>query len=96
MGIEQRPRRGRPALHKKPPKPSRTDSDPLNPAVPNLTDQGNAIRLVRRYGCTMHYVWPWEKWLVWNGQRWEEDNMGEVVRRAKATVRIMYPRERCC
>jgi putative DNA primase/helicase len=30
------------------------------------------------------------RWLVWNGRRWEFDEMGEVFRRAKGTVMSIY------
>ena len=29
-------------------------------------------------------------WYTWTGQRWEEDKAGEIMRRAKATVRTIY------
>ena len=32
----------------------------------------------------------WNYWLIWNGSRWQRDLTGEVLRRAKATVRHIY------
>ena len=55
-----------------------------------LTDLGNAERLVALHGQDLRYCHPWGKWLVWDGQRWQEDSTAEVMRRAKETVRLMY------
>lgn len=56
----------------------------------NLTDMGNAERLVARHGEDLRYVNAWRRWLVWTGQRWEVDDTGAVHRRAKETVREIY------
>ncbi len=56
----------------------------------NLTDTGNAERLVARYGENLHYCYAWGRWLVWDGKRWKCDEGGEVDRLAKATVRSIY------
>jgi putative DNA primase/helicase len=56
----------------------------------NLTDLGNAKRLVHRHGRNLYYCWPWRKWLVWDGQRWIKDDTGEVYRLAKETVAAIY------
>jgi P4 family phage/plasmid primase-like protien len=56
----------------------------------NLTDLGNAERLVARHGDDLRYVHPWGKWLVWDGKRWAVDAAGEVERRAVETVRSIY------
>ena len=53
---------------------------------PNLTDRGNAIRLVREFGPLMRYCHPWKKWLVWEGERWEIDRRGTPAWRAKCTI----------
>src|SRR5262249_50246008 len=47
----------------------------------NLTDVGNARRLVNRHGADMRHCHPWKKWLCWDGRRWSEDDTGEAVRR---------------
>ena len=54
------------------------------------TDLGNAQRLTARHGRDLRYVKPWNRWLVWDGRRWAQDNTGEVQRRAKHAVRRMY------
>jgi putative DNA primase/helicase len=53
----------------------------------NLTDVGTAQRLVDRHGIDLHYLYAWNKWLVWNGQAWEFDETGEAERRLKETLR---------
>ena len=58
--------------------------------VHNLTDLGNAERLVAAHGDDLRYVHPWRRWLWWNGQRWAVDVTGEVERRAVETVRSIY------
>ena len=52
----------------------------------NLTDRGNAIRLVREFGQVMRYCHPWRKWLVWEDGRWEIDRRGTPALRAKCTI----------
>jgi putative DNA primase/helicase len=56
----------------------------------NCTDQGNGQRLVARHGQDLCYMYPWKKWLVWDGRRWTIDETGEVQRRAKETVQSIY------
>jgi putative DNA primase/helicase len=56
----------------------------------NLTDLGNAARLVHRHGRNLRYCWLWRKWLVWDGKRWVKDDTGEVYRLAKETVASIY------
>jgi putative DNA primase/helicase len=60
----------------------------------NLTDLGNATRLVHRHGRNLRYCWLWRKWLVWDGKRWVKDDTGEVYRRAKDTVASIYQEAR--
>ena len=52
-----------------------------------LTDYGNAQRLVAADGSELRYCAVFRRWFVFDGTRWAEDNNGEVMRRAKATVR---------
>src|SRR5215217_151446 len=56
----------------------------------NLTDLGNAARLIHRHGEDLRYCWLWRKWLVWHGKRWIKDDTGEVYRLAKETVASIY------
>lgn len=54
------------------------------------TDVGNGERLARRHGKDIRYCWQWHKWLVWDGRRWRVDATGDVVQRAKETIRALY------
>ena len=56
----------------------------------NLTDMGNAERLVDRHGGDLLYCKPLGGWFFWDGRRWKPDDTGEVERRAKETVRSIY------
>lgn len=71
--------------------PAAEDPSPARLApVPHRTDTGNAIRLIRRHGKDLRYIARRHEWIVWNGKRWEVDETGEVMRRAKDTVRHIY------
>jgi P4 family phage/plasmid primase-like protien len=63
---------------------------PRPPAGFNLTDLGNAERFIARHGENVRYCFPWRKWLVWTGARWERDDVGQVHQLAKETVRSIY------
>ncbi|MDQ3318428.1 MAG: phage/plasmid primase, P4 family, partial [Actinomycetota bacterium] len=56
----------------------------------NLTDLGNAERFAARHGEGVRYCYPWRKWLVWTGARWERDDAGRIHQLAKETVRAIY------
>jgi putative DNA primase/helicase len=54
----------------------------------NLSDAGNAERLAARYGDRLRYVWGWNKWLYYDGVRWNPEVGDEMARRlAVETVR---------
>jgi putative DNA primase/helicase len=54
------------------------------------TDLGNARRFVSRHGKDIRFIPEWNKWIVWNGSRWEIDDDGAAMRLAKETVEAMY------
>lgn len=56
----------------------------------DLTDLGNARRLVAQHGEDLRYCFPWSCWLVWDGRVWRKDETGEVMRLAKSTVSSIY------
>lgn len=56
----------------------------------NLTDLGNAGRLVADHGDDLRYCYPWGVWLIWDDRRWAVDETGEIHRRAKRTVAGIY------
>jgi putative DNA primase/helicase len=51
------------------------------------SDQWNAERWVDDHGDDFRYVYPWKRWLVWDGHRWDIDHTEAVMRRAKDTIR---------
>jgi putative DNA primase/helicase len=55
-----------------------------------LTDLGNAYRFARRHGDGLRYSPPRSMWLVYTGQRWEWDELGEARRLAKETARSIW------
>jgi putative DNA primase/helicase len=56
----------------------------------NLTDLGNSERFIAHHGEDVRYCYPWRKWLVWTGTKWERDDAGRVHKLAKETVRLIY------
>lgn len=48
-----------------------------------LSDLGNARRLVNTFADNLRYVPQWGRWLTWTGTRWTVDTTGEVDRHAK-------------
>ncbi len=51
------------------------------------TDGGNSEAFADDHRGQVRYCHAWSKWLVDDGQRWNQDATGEVERRAKATAR---------
>ena len=62
--------------------------EPLEP--PHLSDAGNAQRFARDHRGSIHYAPALKTWFVWDTRRWARDELGEVMRRAKATVNGIY------
>ncbi len=56
----------------------------------NLTDMGNANRLVHHFGKDIRYCKAWSKWLIWDGRRWAEDRTDKIFQYAKKTVLFVY------
>lgn len=56
----------------------------------NLTDLGNAERLVAAHGQDIRFCYAWGKWFIWDNMRWAIDDTGEILRLAKGTVRGIY------
>jgi putative DNA primase/helicase len=54
-----------------------------------LTDYGNAERLVAQHGDNVRFV-SGIGWLVWDGARWARDRTGQLLRCAKLTARALY------
>ncbi len=54
-----------------------------------LTDTGNAERLVDRYGDRIRFVTLWDKWIVYDGKRWQKDEARHLEQMAKKTARAI-------
>jgi putative DNA primase/helicase len=52
-----------------------------------LSDYTNALAFVREHGQDLRYCFPWKSWLIWTGTYWTRDVTGEVMRRAKQTIK---------
>ena len=65
-----------------------TSTKPLNDF--KLTDLGNAERLVKMHGKSIKYCFPMKKYFVYDSQRWNSDNTGELRRMAKSVVKDLY------
>ena len=51
------------------------------------TDVGNGIRFRYTHCERVRYCHEWQKWLIWDGRRWEPDRSGRAVMLAKETAR---------
>ncbi len=67
----------------------RKTSDADVAASLNLTDLGNANRLLNSHGGDLRYC-PSLGWHVWDGTRWKRDELGQVFERAKRTAVALY------
>jgi putative DNA primase/helicase len=72
--------------------PGKRREDMQDPLFFSFTDLGNAERLVDRYGADLFYCSEFNKWFVWDGTRWVEDNSRAVQRMAHETIRKLKER----
>jgi len=56
----------------------------------HFTDMGNAERLVDLHGPNIRYCYPYKRWFVWDGKRWNGDNMGLLRKMCKDVIKSMY------
>jgi putative DNA primase/helicase len=70
--------------------PGQPDASQATTKTANLTDRGNAIRLVKAHGQEIRHCYPWNKWFAWDGTRWRIDDTGEVPRRAKRMLENLF------
>ena len=54
------------------------------------TDQGNAERLIHRFGPILRHSWQRGKWLKWNGKCWEWDDGENIAFYAQLISRSIY------
>jgi len=52
----------------------------------DLNDYGNGKRLVNKYEKCIRYANEWDKWLIYNKNRWEKDKIGAIDRMAKSII----------
>lgn len=52
----------------------------------SFTDEGNAQRLILRFGHRIRYVHAQKAWFVWDGSRWRQDDNETVLGFARETV----------
>jgi putative DNA primase/helicase len=52
----------------------------------NLTELGNARRLVKLFGDRIRYCHAWKAWFIWDGSRWLRDESGEIYRLTKRSI----------
>lgn len=60
------------------------------PAHYNLTDLGNAERLIDKYGEDLRFCQERNLWLIWRGTHWHWDLGAEIQRYAQLTARSIY------
>ncbi len=56
----------------------------------SFNDAGNGRRLIALFGDEIKYNYPRQKWLVWNGKKWQWDDGNLIMQRAKKTVLAIY------
>lgn len=55
-----------------------------------FTDSGNGERIVTLFGEDLRYCVEMQKWLVWDGRRWEVDGRNLASQKAKQMARLLY------
>lgn len=70
--------------------PSEKPREVIKLTPTDLSDTGNARRLVARFDGDMLFRRDTGKWLIWNGEYWQPDEDGEMVRRAQNTIESLY------
>lgn len=71
-------------------RPPTEEKKPVIEVGIHLTDWGNAKRLVAQYGTQFRYCFDWNRFLVWDRQRWAVDNVGGISRLSKQTISSIY------
>lgn len=55
----------------------------------NLSDVGNAERLIGRHGENLRYLDLWNRWLTWDGQRWNQDDIRQAETWMQETMKAV-------
>jgi phage/plasmid-associated DNA primase len=65
-------------------------NDVIRRGAEQWTELGNAHRLIHRHGADIRYVHPLKAWFIWDGIFWRRDDNGEIMRRAEATIEVIF------
>lgn len=68
----------------------RAEADEQEAETVRLTELGNSLRLVKRFGHKLRFCRALGGWHVWDGKRWRVDTTGAVIRCAKLVVRQFW------
>lgn len=55
--------------------------------LPEFSDEALALKFTTKHGANLRYVKAWDKWLFWNGHRWEFDATALVLSFARELCR---------
>lgn len=53
----------------------------------NLTDSGNAEVFAKTNSQDVRYIWTWNSWYIYDGNKWRPDNCGLIIQLAIDTLR---------
>lgn len=56
----------------------------------HFTDMGNSYRFKDFADKNIKYCYAWNTWLIWDGTRWQLDETGEIMTKAKEMINEMY------
>ena len=67
---------------------------PITPLLDNerfhKTDLGNANRMIYLHGEELRFVTEWNRWLIWDGNRWAPDRTESIEIKGRDTLKAMY------
>ncbi|HVX11965.1 MAG TPA: hypothetical protein VHC22_12345 [Pirellulales bacterium] len=55
--------------------------------IAGQTDVANAHRFTKLHGEDMRWCGPWNRWVIWEGNRWAQESKCESTDKAKAVFR---------
>lgn len=56
----------------------------------HYTDMGNSYRFKDYADKNIKYCYAWNSWLIWDGTKWQLDDTGEIMTKAKEMINEMY------
>lgn len=71
------------------------EAEPVSPVAPlwhpeGRTDAANALQLVAKHASDVRWVGPWDKFIIWTGQRWQHDDRLAIDLHAKGVAAEMF------